>query len=404
MPQRTDLDRWLADLRNGEAHYTLLAVCPTSDAVLRAALSAASDAQAPLLLAATRNQVDVDGGYTGWTPTSFVQRVRALRQQMPLSPPVLCCLDHGGPWCKDAERRAAVDWETAYEGTQATLRAGLEAGYRYAHIDTTVDPHHDGPLPVAIMVKRAAMLIEWAESYRTRHGHPPITYEVGIEEEAPGSWGDHLERLQQFLDQLYTTLPEAHYPSFVVSDVGTSFGTGAFDETKARRVVEQVDTYGALVKSHYSDFVTPLDGFPRTGIGGANIGPGLSAVEYDALCELEELARRLDRTPHWHDALRQALVASGRWRKWVDTDDAPFEALPTATQRMLLSTGSRYVWTDPDVQAARSELFDQVADYRDADAYVQWRLRTAVLEMLHAFNLVGRARSLRREEADVSRS
>ena len=391
MLPRTDLDRWLDDLRSGSAHYTLLAVCPTSDAVLRAALSAASEAQAPLLLAATRNQVDVDGGYTRWTPAAFTERVCMLCGEMADPPPVLCCLDHGGPWCKDAERRANASWTTALEGTQATLRAALQAGYRYAHIDTTIDPHHDGPPPVSLMVERAVTLIEWTEAHRTAQGYPPVTYEVGVEEEAPGEWENHLKRLQEFLDQLHAALRPAHYPAFVVSDVGTSFATGDFHEEKARRVVAQAQAHGALVKSHYSDFVTPLDGFARAGIGGANIGPGLSAVEYDALCELEALSGRLNRTPHWHDALRDALVESERWRKWVDAKDASFSDLPASTQQMLLSTGSRYVWAHPDVQAARSDLYAQVADYRDADAYVQWRLRTAVLEMLHAFNLVGRA-------------
>ena len=51
-------------------------------------------------------------------------------------------------------------------------------------------------------------------------------------------------------------------------------------------------------------------------------------------------------------------------------------------------TGSRYVWTQPDVVAARQRLYDHVRAYRNADAYVHWRLRQAMLAYYHAFNLI----------------
>jgi hypothetical protein len=240
------------------------------------------------------------------------------------------------------------------------------------------------------MVDRTSALLRWTEAYRRESGMPRITYEVGIEEVTPPEISDPSKRLEAFLTQLKAALPADITPTFVVSDVGTSFGTGQFDATHAKQVVEQVRRHGALVKAHYSDFVDALDAYPRCGMGGANIGPGLSAVEYQALCELEQLADAVGATPTWHNALRNALVRSGRWRKWVD-HDGTFDALDEATQNRLLERGSRYVWADPEVEAARTELYDQVARYRKADAYVVWRLRSAVEEMLHLLNLVGRA-------------
>src|SRR5512133_1950259 len=67
--------------RTGE-WVTLLAVCPNSEAVLKAAILAARDHRAPMLFAATLNQVDVDGGYTGWTQGDFVQRVRTYSAEI----------------------------------------------------------------------------------------------------------------------------------------------------------------------------------------------------------------------------------------------------------------------------------------------------------------------------------
>ena len=51
-------------------NHTLLAVCPNSELVLKAAIRAAKRADAPILFAATLNQVDIDRGYTGWQLTS----------------------------------------------------------------------------------------------------------------------------------------------------------------------------------------------------------------------------------------------------------------------------------------------------------------------------------------------
>ena len=66
----------------GDAHSrkTLLAVCPNSEAVLEAAVRAAAKNNTPMLFAATLNQVDVDGGYTGWTQAEFVSKIKQRYQ------------------------------------------------------------------------------------------------------------------------------------------------------------------------------------------------------------------------------------------------------------------------------------------------------------------------------------
>ena len=66
----------------GQPWRTMLAVCPNSEAVLRSALLAAKSANAPVMFAATLNQVDLDGGYTKWTPRRFVELVRKSAQEI----------------------------------------------------------------------------------------------------------------------------------------------------------------------------------------------------------------------------------------------------------------------------------------------------------------------------------
>jgi D-tagatose-1,6-bisphosphate aldolase subunit GatZ/KbaZ len=56
------LDETVNRHQEGNCDYTLLAVCPNSISVMEAAIIAAHDCNAPMLFAATLNQVDRDGG------------------------------------------------------------------------------------------------------------------------------------------------------------------------------------------------------------------------------------------------------------------------------------------------------------------------------------------------------
>ena len=96
-PTVAQLVRRVKDLQDGGTPVTLLAVCPNSDAVLEAAVKVAARTGTPMLFATTLNQVDRDGGYTGWTPEAYVARMRELADKHGCASPLYPCLDHGGP-------------------------------------------------------------------------------------------------------------------------------------------------------------------------------------------------------------------------------------------------------------------------------------------------------------------
>jgi tagatose-1,6-bisphosphate aldolase non-catalytic subunit AgaZ/GatZ len=83
---------------------TLFAACPNSLSVLKAALLSAKRCNAPVLFAATLNQVDTDGGYTGFTAKEFVDTLREESRIINFNGPVIIAIDHGGPWLKDKHR------------------------------------------------------------------------------------------------------------------------------------------------------------------------------------------------------------------------------------------------------------------------------------------------------------
>ncbi len=370
---------------------TLLAVCPNSEAVARAALLAAHEADAPLLYAVTLNQVDRDGGYTGWTPTAFAGFVAAEAERHGIRVPIALGLDHGGPWKKDAH--AGRPYDATMEAVKRSIEACLDAGYALLHLDPTVDRRlpPNAPVPVDAIVARTVELMAHAEAYRERHGLPPVAYEVGTEEVGGGL--QSVPRFRDFLAALEAALEARALPrpSFVVGDIGTKLDSAHVNTKRADRLTRVARRHGALIKGHYTDGVADLDAYPRCGIGGANVGPGLAAAEYDALMDLVRLEQTLGRDSGLPAALRAAVVESGRWTKWLYPEEADlaFDDLPPDRQQWLVETGSRYVWTQPAVVAARARLYAHVAPYRNADAFVVWRVKQAILRYTHAFNLVG---------------
>ncbi|MGQ9778331.1 MAG: class II D-tagatose-bisphosphate aldolase non-catalytic subunit [Bacillota bacterium] len=379
---------------------TLLAVCPNSETVLKAALLCAKKANAPIKFAATLNQVDLDGGYTGWTQTDFVRAVAEYARKIELSVPVIIALDHGGPWLKDLHAREKWDFESTLAAVKRSLRACLEAGYDLLHIDCTVDKTLPDGETIAIetVVERTIQLIKYVEGYRREAGLKRVEYEVGTEE-VHGGIAD-VAAFERFLSGLKGGLQGAGmedvWPVFVVGKVGTDLHTNYFDSDMARRLVEIAGRYGLYVKGHYTDYVTNPENYPETGMGGANVGPEFTEMEYKALKELVEIEKRLFQEgkiaaiSRLDEALKKAVVESGRWKKWLQADETTkdFVELSVERQAWLVQTGCRYIWTDPGVLTARKLLYKNLEDngYNPEEIVIR-RVSESIMKYFRAFNL-----------------
>lgn len=398
--------RRIIALRASGTQVTLLAVCPNSDAVLEAAVKVATANDMPMLFAATLNQVDRDGGYTGWTPHAFVGRMKELAAKHRCGSPLYPCLDHGGPWLKDVHTRDGLSFEETMAEVKATLTACLEAGYALLHVDPTVDRTlpRGQPLEIDVVIARTVELIAHAESEREQLGLPPVSYEVGTEE-VHGGLVD-FDNFDRFLTGLQTGLEDrglAHaWPCFVVGKVGTDLHTTTFDPESARRLYDRVAPLGSLIKGHYTDWVANPADYPVTGIGGANVGPEFTATELAALHELCDREARLAAdgpdlaVSGFKEVLQAAVVDSNRWQKWLAPEEVGrrFEELTSLRQEWLVATGARYVWTDPRVLAARQQLHDNVrplqsvrSESPDPDGFVVDRIAANIQLYVDAFNL-----------------
>jgi D-tagatose-1,6-bisphosphate aldolase subunit GatZ/KbaZ len=400
LPPLDQLIRKLIDLRtSGKAQVTLLAVCPNSDAVLEAAVQVAAANNMPMLFAATLNQVDRDGGYTGWTPAAFVERLNFFGKQyraVALYP----CLDHGGPWLKDTHTRDGLGLEATMNEVKQSLAACLDAGYALLHIDPTVDRTRQSnePVPIELVVERTLELIRFAEEYRVRKQLPPVAYEVGTEEVHGGL--ANMDSFDRFLQGLHDGLAAMNllnaWPCFVVGKVGTDLHTTDFDPKVAGELYDRVMPYGSLIKGHYTDWVANPEAYPLAGMGGANVGPEFTTVEYDALAALVAKERALCTSnpaiqpSQLLEALEDAVYRSNRWQKWLQPEEqgVAFAELDAARRTWLVQTGARYIWTDGEVQKARRQLYDNLAPILpEPHQYVVRRIALAIDAYVNAFGL-----------------
>lgn len=382
-------------------YHTIFAACPNSSSVIKAALRSAKRNNAPIKFAATLNQVDLDGGYTGLTQHQFVNLIRLEAAAINYTGFVMIAIDHGGPWLKDLHARERWSYAETLAAVKRSFEAAIEAGYDLIHVDPTIDItlQHGETIDIELVAARTIDLIVHTENFRRTNNYPRIAYEVGTEE-VHGGLAD-MGVFTRFLDLLKKGLQENDledvWPCFVVGKVGTDLHTTTFDMQVAKSLTETVAQYGSLIKGHYSDNVTNPEDYPLSGMGAANVGPEFTELEYDGiieLCEMEErflAENRIAKSSGLKDVLWQAVIDSGRWKKWLLPSESPvnFYDTPLARQTWLVKTGCRYIWENAEVLAVRSKLYKNIEQNGiDAEGILLAHIEKAMDKYFRRFNLV----------------
>lgn len=379
---------------------TIFAACPNSLSVIKAALKSAKRNNAPVKFAATLNQVDVDRGYTGMNQEEFVKTIKEEARLINLQVPVIVAIDHGGPWLKDIQAREQWSYKEAMDWIKSSFEAAISAGYDLIHVDPTVDVFLPAGAAISIetVATRTVELIAHCETFRKKNNIEKIAYEVGTEE-VHGGLAD-LGVFQQFLELLKSGLAEKGlqhiWPCFVVGKVGTDLHTTLFDPDMARRLTEISLKYGSVIKGHYSDNVTNPEDYPLSGMGAANVGPEFTENEFEGLMELDFLEKKLfdeGKLPKIigiKKILWEAVIASNRWKKWLqpDEDAADFYSIKSDRQEWLIKTGCRYIWENHEVIAKRDKLYTNFRNHGiDTDFIVESHIEHSMDKYFAKFNL-----------------
>ena len=403
MPKTEQLLHRIDELeRETGVRRTIFAACPNSPAVISASIRAAKRNNAPIYFAATLNQIDCDGGYTGMTQAEFTRMIRFEVERVHFTGPVIVAIDHGGPWLKDKQRTEKWSVKDAMDGVKKSFEAAVLAGYDLIHVDPTVDINvpKGETIDIRLVAARTVELIAHVENFRKQKGLPAISYEVGTEE-VHGGLADE-KTFDTFIQELKkglvnVGLPDV-WPCFIVGKVGTDLDTTVFDPVVARSLTSKVRPLGSYIKGHYTDDVANPEEYPLCGMGAANVGPEFTISEYRALCELEELEVKYEAEgrvavlSHMKDVLHEAVHESHRWEKWLHEDEQGKDLceLTEARQDWIVATCCRYIWQQPAPLAARGFLYANLTRLGiDPEQIVLGRIERDMDKYFRAFNLVG---------------
>jgi hypothetical protein len=333
-------------------------------------------------LVVSRRQVDrapYRGYVEGWATRDLAAYVKA-RDPMHR---VQLCRDHGGPWQHPAETTPWLDEASALDAAFGSFKEDIDAGLRFLHIDTSVDPVGQAPLGYAIA--RLVDLYRRCADYAARSDRL-VHFEIGFEDQGYGigEAGDFAASLKRVLEEIDAKgLPR---PTYVVAQTGTKvvearnegeLATTATDESRKaavsrlRALVEICREYGVLLKAHNCDYLAPSvwRRLARTGVAGANVAPEYGLVESRALIGMLDAAGLGD----VRDRFLHIAHESGKWRKWV----APNTDAGMEEQAML---AGHYVYSTQEVRRIQSTLARQLG-YSDVGG-VRDVLREAIKQAI----------------------
>ncbi len=375
----------------GSGKCTLLGVGPMSKNCVDATLNLANRHDVPLMLIASRRQVDAEefgGGYVNrWNTASLAGYVaqRDKRRNIILS------RDHGGPWQNPLEVDRGLDLAAAMESAKLSYLRDIENGFSVIHIDPSLAL---GTAPeVDQVLERIFELYEFCCETANRLGKE-IIIEVGAEEQK--AHANSIEELNYFAGRLKDFCAKSGLQSlsFIVVQTGTRvvetrnvgvlqswFEPGS--EPMQAQILDLLETtarHGFWVKQHNTDYLpaTILDLHPRLGIHAANVAPEFGVVETRALLKL----CREHHLVHLEETLLKEAFESRKWEKWM----TPGTTAPDLDRAVI---SAHYVFSHPEVEDAKREAMVCLEKKNiDLDTVLVNAVEASIELYLKAFRLV----------------
>ncbi len=312
---------------------------PMSPEAIKAICNYTYDTKRPLMIIASRNQVDADSGYVMTTP-----ELRTLLDTLPTDY-VWMCRDHCGPYFLDSEKDLSL--KKAVEATKKTIAYDIEQGFDLIHIDTS---RVDDTYGIAEELFKFAVDL-----------NPNLRFEFGTEENVGVAAGAIKYREDVAFAKNMPNL------EFVVAQTGSlcheDHQAGAFEIDTVRELVRVANENGVKLKEHNADYLSPIEVQLRraAGVHAMNIAPQLGVVQTKLL---KELCLSRAGEDLWN-AFSQVVLASGRWKKWTDSDldeqkviVAGHYCFNSPEYQAILSALSQHTNWEEEIQGALWQVFD----------------------------------------------
>lgn len=312
----------------GENFLGKLGIGPLSSEIIEAVFRYSEKRRVPLMLIASQNQIDWDGGYVnGWKTNEYMAYVGEMRQKYTRAK-VSICRDHCGPGFKS----------DTLSDVYKTIDCDIENGFDLIHVDFC---HYKGNHQAVIDQSRKAI------EYIHRKS-PKTLIEVGTDENSGGFLTD-ASRVEEEI-KVFTALgPICFFVVQTGSLIKEMNQVGTFNEAFLKEVRSLVKGHDIRFKEHNGDYLSEEDIAMRTGlIDAVNVAPQYGVLQ--TMLTLEKaFLYGIDPTEFLNDA-----YVSNKWKRWLHTN--------TKENRLLCSLiAGHYVFSGD----AYRKLFEKIGQHEN---------------------------------------
>lgn len=279
----------------------------------------------PLMIIASRNQVDYASGYVS-TTRELVEQIKPYKSEN-----ILVCRDHCGPYFSDADRGLALS--TALTRCKATINTDILNGVDVIHIDVSRIPENQ--------LEYGKELIEFAISR-----NPDIKLEFGSEDNTGVDINSSIARLDEQLEFLQQYKKNVKFFVTQTGSLTKEDQAGNFDIESNKQIAKKIHDAGFLFKEHNADYFTEDDIKKRidAGIDSLNIAPQLGKIQTDTLKEFAP-------ADLWQ-AFSDYVYSKNYWQRWVPEG--------VTDQNTAVSVSGHYCFNSDEYRAIISGI-DEVA-------------------------------------------
>jgi len=377
--------------RNGEA-IAVPSVCSAHPDVVRASLRRAQTLDRAIVIEATSNQVNQDGGYTGMTPADFISFVHRLAGETQTDRArIIFGGDHLGP---QAWRNLPADQAMAKART--LVRDYVQAGFTKIHLDCSEGcAGESAQLDDSITVPRAADLGRICRDASSTD----LLYVVGTEVPPPGGarHDDHVDIPATSPDAARATL-DAHMAAFAdIGEIGglvvqpgvefTPMTVHHLPLTRDPGLRAAISHHpGVCLEAHSTDYQHP-QAFVRLaelGFAFQKVGPALTFAYRQALYSLDLLRHLTGGQASLQSAMEQIMRDSpGYWQGHYHGNENSLHL----QRHFALADRIRYYWPLPKAQQAVTALLNDIGQQTLPDPLLLQVFSPATLD--RAVNLGG---------------
>ena len=370
---------------------TLLGVDLMSINCVDAAVELANEYATPLMLIASRRQIDSEqfnGGYVNnWTTSEFANYVRNKDK----SANIILSRDHGGLWQNNEEKKQNMSLDLAMKSAKESYKADIDAGFEILHIDPSIDIHKTPSQNE--LLERLFELYEYCWSYALDKGKE-IIFEIGTEEQSGSTNTPEELDFTMYSVEKFCNRNKFPLPTFVVIQTGTRVmetrNVGSFDsplrvfdeipsEIQVPKMIEICKKHNIFMKEHNTDYLSDvaLSWHPRLGIHAANVAPEFGVAETKAFLEIMED----NNLTSLADKFLELAYNSKKWDKWM---------LPntTASDRDRSIISGHYIFSTQACLELKKEAAQYLKKKRiDLDSYLCDQIKKSIFRYLHNFRL-----------------